>query len=427
MTMNSGVYNRSLFRKKGTEARDQLRRMGGIMASSPELMQAGMMDQPPVGQPPMAPQTGQGEVRFMAPNLLQPLQPQPMVQPQQPMQRPMAPQQPMQPQPMAPQPMARPAQPMQPQRPMQRFQDGGDVAPFRMMSASFSQPNPNVGKMSAGAGALTFDRAIEVGANAPVAIGQSALPEDLKATLAEIDTALKDPAIPDAQKAKAVTDAMGVESTGDPQTDMQKVVSQLGLNPDREAKIDSLNKAMLGFAIASGTSGSAMENIANGMLAGLKQMRDTEERRAEAELAARTGALEEEATSWFDTPRGKLATGYIEKMMEGTLDVETMVTTLNQLDANSPAGAKLGDEFLRALAAGATPPVPVQTRMETTAPAATPTETPERDMSTLTKQARDKIAELQATDYDPEQKQRDIERVRQMYIEMGGNPDVLGG
>lgn len=417
MTMNSGVYNRSLFRKKGTEARDQLRRMGGIMASSPELLQAGMMEQPIVGRAPMAPQTGQGEVRFMAPNLLQPLQPQVVSQPQAPVQ-PQRPAQPMQPQaPMAPQPQ-------------QRFQEGGEVAPsmpFRMMSPSFSNPNQNVGQMSSGPGSLTFDRAIEVGSNVPAALGQSALPDDTKAKIAEIDSLLNDPEITDAQKTKVVTDAMDVESTGDPQTDMQNVMGKLGLNPDREAKIDSLNKAMLGFAIASGTSGSAMENIANGMLAGLKQMKETEVRRAGDELAlltARTGALEEE-TSWFDTPRGKLASGYIEKMMEGTMDVETMVDTLNQLDANSPEGSRLGDEFRRALAAGVTPPAPVQAHLST--PAAPPAAPGGEDVnaSESVRKAQQAWDTISRSSLSAEEKQARLQAIRQRLIEAGINPDLV--
>jgi len=98
-----GVYNRKLFAKKATDARDKLREMGGvqpmprpqvggIMASSPELMQAAMRKQvvlPASDRPmPMAPQP-----MPMAP-MLPPSQPIPNIagipqtQPQRPQQQP---------------------------------------------------------------------------------------------------------------------------------------------------------------------------------------------------------------------------------------------------------------------------------------------------------------------------------------------------
>lgn len=418
--MDSGVYNRSLFRKRGTEARDQLRLMGGIMASSPELLQAGMREQQAVmPQPVMAqPQTGQGQVQFLAPNLLQPLQPQPQYQA------------------VAPAPLP---------QPQQRFQDGGAVTPSsawervkersrarlearaaREGLGGFDTPTVTGGRSATNTAPLTFDQAVQVGENPASALPQSGLPEDLQAKFAEIDALLKDSSISETQKAQAVLESFGLEPGEDVQQDLQQAVSQLGLSPEREARIDDMNKAMLGFAIAAGDSPRASENIANGMLMGLKQMRDTEIRRAEAELAARTGALApEDEVSWFDTPRGKLASGYIEKMMEGTMDVETMVDTLNQLDADSPPGAKLGDEFRRALAAGSVPPAPVQTRLST--PAA-PTAAPggeDVNASESVRKAQQAWDTISRSSLSAEEKQARLQAIRQRLIEAGINPDLV--
>ena len=111
--MQGGIYNAALFGASQREARGKLEQMGGIkrpgpsgiLASSPELMQAAMpRPMPPMPQPAMAPQPA--------------MPPQPAL-PQVPMQTAMAPQPMAQPQ--APRPMA-PA----PQQPVM-MQEGGPV------------------------------------------------------------------------------------------------------------------------------------------------------------------------------------------------------------------------------------------------------------------------------------------------------------
>jgi hypothetical protein len=94
----SGVYNRKLFRQSG--ARDELRKMGGIMSSSEELMREALMTAMQAPRPadlgPMSmPQQPMG---MPAPPVMQPQQP--MMQPQRPMDMGMGMQQPMPQQPM---------------------------------------------------------------------------------------------------------------------------------------------------------------------------------------------------------------------------------------------------------------------------------------------------------------------------------------
>lgn len=431
--MNNGVYNRSLFRKKGTEARDQLRRMGGIMASSPELMQAGMMD-----QAPMAPQTGQGEVRFMAPNLLQPTTPQQPMLPQQGMpQRPMPQQSPLPNQTMIPQPASTlsAAGMVQPQM---AYRDGGDVSVgsrARMESRSFDTPTVTAGRTQPTLPAASFDQAVQVGSNTAAAAAESGLPADLQEKYAQIDQMMNDPNISDTQKSKAIADAFGLEEAETPEATVQNAATKLGLDPAREARIDSLNKAMLGFAIAAGTSPRASENIANGMLAGLKQMRDTEVRKAEVELAARTGALEDEATSWFDTPRGKLAVEFITKGVGANKSVSDIVDELNEASTSNGVPGTLGDELRQALNAGDVPPPSVQPMIAPTAPApaAAPAAQPETTQTTEPPNQTESVRNAQTAvdriktspSLSPEEKQQRLAAVRQRLIESGINPDLV--
>ena len=74
-----GVYNRSLFAKKATEARDKLRQMGGVQPmpqqpQAPALGISGMM-QPPRGAAPM------GGIMSSSPELMQAAMRKPVVLP----------------------------------------------------------------------------------------------------------------------------------------------------------------------------------------------------------------------------------------------------------------------------------------------------------------------------------------------------------
>lgn len=86
------VYNRKLFqRKEDRAARDQLRKMGGIMSSSEDLMQAAQQGFRPSQDPQM---TGQGQVVSMAPSIVPSAQDMMAMQQQRQVQQMRSPQQP---------------------------------------------------------------------------------------------------------------------------------------------------------------------------------------------------------------------------------------------------------------------------------------------------------------------------------------------
>jgi hypothetical protein len=410
--MDGGVYNRSLFRRKES-ARDGLSRMGGIMAASPELMAA--------AEEMMPVQTGQGRVLFQAPSIVgaMPGMPMPMGQPMPMQPRPQAPMmaQP-QPMPMAP-PQPQPM-PMQPQ-PQMRFQEGGIVDLAAQGSRGRNAPRVLEPR--------TFDQPIA----APAAPASAAVggPTAVADTMAQIQELLDDPAASPTTQAEVildeVADDVGIEPTGDTQEDLVAAAEALGIPNAREQRVDQLNRAITGAAIAAGTSPSAAENIANGMLKGLQLQRADELRRIAAD-AAQLQALQggEQGANWFDTPRGKIASDYIETMMGAERDIETIIDELNRLDANSPAGARLGDEFRMALASGATPPAMPGMAAPPAAPAAGEEAAQPVDMNRLVTDARNYLGQIDSNpNLSEAQKNAAREAVRQRFVEMGGNPALL--
>jgi hypothetical protein len=224
-----------------------------------------------------------------------------------------------------------------------------------------------------------------------------------------------------------VADDVGIEPTGDTQEDLVAAAEALGVPNAREQRVDQLNRAITGAAIAAGTSPSAAENIANGMLKGLQLQRADELRRIAAD-AAQLQALQggEQGANWFDTPRGKIASDYIETMMGAERDIETIIDELNRLDANSPAGARLGDEFRMALAAGATPPAMPGMAAPPAAPAAGEEAAQPVDMNRLVTDARNYLGQIDSNpNLSEAQKNAAREAVRQRFVEMGGNPALL--
>jgi len=334
----SGVYNRKLFRQSG--ARDELRKMGGIMSSSEELMRAalmtGMQAPGPADLGPM-PMPQQPVIGMPAPPVMQPQQP--MAEPQQPMdmgmQQPMGsgfgmqqpmdmgmqqpmdsgygmqPSQPMmQQQPIQP-PIAEPAY-MPPQMPqslqMPQAQPPGfflggliNLAPT-MGSAEASEdpaappapaarPNP---ARAIGIGPSTVRSAepVDIGATAGTvvvppkvnAIGVDAFVERIGAKL---DTASPEEVGDDIVKTAVE------EPTGDLRFDLAKTLEEMtGDLSAYEKDIDTLNRGIIGAAIAAGTSARATENIAKGMLVGMESVKATEERRAADAQALQLKALE---------------------------------------------------------------------------------------------------------------------------------------
>jgi hypothetical protein len=246
--------------------------------------------------------------------------------------------------------------------------------------------------------------------------------------MAEINDLLSDPARDPITQAEViideVADDVGIEPTGDTQEDLAAAAEALGIPNAREQRVDQLNRAITGAAIAAGTSPSAAENIANGMLVGLKLQRQDELRRIAAD-AAQVQALQggEQGANWFDTPRGKIASDYIETMMGAERDIETIIDELNRLDANSPPGARLGDEFRMALAAGATPPAMPGMAAP---PAAGEEAAQPPDMNRLVNDARDYLGQIDSNpNLSEAQKNAAREAVRQRFVEMGGNPALL--
>jgi len=337
-----GVYNRKLFRQN--TARDRLKNLGGIMASSEELMQEALrtanaapgpsdlgpmifsQQQPAMSAPPMQP---------MQPMPYDPMAQQPMAQPMQPMPYdPMA-QQPADPMaeqpvdagmtdPMAEQPFMPPEMPQS----ALGYAKGGDVNP----TADELERKRMAILAAAGAGGFVppMDLADVSGPGqpsspAPVYSGQ--MPEydamgnvtggstgfDIGAPAGSVTpavsadeaTAMADEAMkisetidedpPEVTADKIVTAAtdMGLEPTGDQVTDLATVYTSItGKLPDFEQNIDNLNRGIIGAAIAAGTSARATLNIANGMLVGMQSAKETEERRAQAAQALQLAAVQ---------------------------------------------------------------------------------------------------------------------------------------
>jgi hypothetical protein len=319
----SGVYNRKLFRQSG--ARDELRKMGGIMSSSEELMREALMTAMQAPRPadlgPMSmPQQPMG---MPAPPVMQPQQP--MMQPQQPMdmgmgmQQPM-PQQPMdmgmqqpmddgmgmmQPQSMMPQQPIQPAiaEPaymppqmpqslqMQPAQPV-GFQEGGPV----IVGAGSKFPRVVGGTSPADSSSINVLEGIDIGQTAgTVARTPSiSLGEDLVASAQDLQMRLEDePPYAVANKILAKAAEKGAEVTGDAQFDLAKIYEQMtGDATAYEKNIDELNRGIIGAAIGAGTSARATENISKGLLVGLEGARTTEERRAGDARSLQLAALQ---------------------------------------------------------------------------------------------------------------------------------------
>ena len=331
----AGVYNRKLFRQNA--ARDELRKMGGIMASSEELLREAMrtaMQAPgpsDLGPMPMPQQPAFG----------MPAQP---VMPQQPMmQQPMAPmpmdmgmQQPMMQQPM-PMDMGMQQQMMQPQQPMMQPQqpmaEPAFMPPTMPQSAQMQPMQPqgfkDGGPIIVGAG-TKFPRMVDVTKPAGTAVEAPTveLDEDIVATAKDLEMRLEDePPYAVANKILSKAAEKGAELTGDIETDLAGVYASLTGDPAAyEKNIDELNRGIIGAAIGAGTSARATENISKGLLVGLEAAKDTEERRVRdaralqlAELQARGRASESRA---YRNPVDAYQDAYQAVMNAGEFDIE---------------------------------------------------------------------------------------------------------
>ena len=296
------VYNRKLFqRKEDRAARDQLRRMGGIMSSSDELMQAAQQGFQTAKPPQM---TGQGQVVSMAPSIVPTAQD--MMQqrpPQQMQQRP-------------PQQMQRPPQqqmgmmgalapsvqapPMQ-QQPRRGFQQGGVAQMSPEQMAEYRKSRLLTGARSVDTPTMSRPTITE-GTPAPAA-APAATPEPAKVVVTETPgpdaTApsspeeaigkatqlMDDPNIPAEEKSKAILEVAGTPQSGDLLQDIRELYKQsVGGEIPRDATIDELNRGIFGATMASSKNPRAAGALAEGLSAALTAMRQTEMSRQEREM-----------------------------------------------------------------------------------------------------------------------------------------------
>ena len=276
------VYNRALFSKKSQEARKTLRDMGGvpstppsaggILASSPELMQAAAMRRPvvmPATQQPMA-----------APP--QPMPQQPMLPPSNPLPN------------VAGIPSAAPAPRPVAQKPgVKKMANGGDTFLDHYKT-------PALMKALEKSTGTSFDEAFEFGQKAittedPRSLGLPVTQEKM----APVKEALQDS---NTAAAGIIEDTVPEDQrTGDLNKDLRTAARAAGITRvPAEAEIDQLNTAIMGAKLGAAIAGSYVDpntgqelrptagaRIGQAVAEGLAFRRDTETRRAqqEAELA----------------------------------------------------------------------------------------------------------------------------------------------
>lgn len=272
------VYNRKLFqRKEDRAARDQLRRMGGIMGSSEELMQAAQQGFQ-TAQPPKM--TGQGQVMSMAPSIVPTAQDM-MRQPQMGM-----PQQPqMQPQ------MQASVQPPTPMNQRRGFQDGGMLTPSqmeeyrnsRLLTGARSMDAPTMSRPTITEPVTITETPDEV--TPTVAAPDASAPSSPAEALEKAESLIEDPEIPAEQKAEAILETTGAPRTGDLVQDIRALYEQsVGGEIPRDATIDELNRGIFGATMASSRNPRAAGAFAEGLSAALEAMRETEIGRQEREM-----------------------------------------------------------------------------------------------------------------------------------------------
>lgn len=305
------VFNRSLFAKK---ARDRLREMGGIaampeketpqvggiMASSPELMQVAAMRRPVV-----LPST---------------TQPTPMPMPQ------------------------GAASMLPPSRPIPNIAGIPQTGQSQPRPQPRPQPpqKPGVKKMFLGGMTDAITSPVSFAYNKMFELGQKALtskdPEELgkpDATkkVKDAKETLKDP-----EKAaeEIINESLPKESqTGDTNKDLRTVAQDLGIERvPAEAEVDQLNKAIFGAKLAGAIGGNyvnpqtgqelrptAGKRIADAAVEGLTFARDTETRRAETEMELAKAKIAADATDpttaseWYGTDEGKFFTKLLTTAM----------------------------------------------------------------------------------------------------------------
>lgn len=354
-----GVYNRKLFAKKSEEARNTLRQMGGvqpmapqgggILASSPELMQAVAMRQPvvlprsqapaPMAQPMPAPMT----------QMLPPSQPIPNIAGIQQGSAPMAPA----PRP-APRPMAPAPRPMAQKPGVAKFDEGG-----------FALANPYQG--------MSFDKAFEFGQTAITTEDPAKLGLPKGADMAAPAKMLENP---EAAAAEIIKDVVPEDQqTGDTKKDLVKAAVSTGIEAvPAEAEIDQLNRAIFGAKLAGAISGSYVNpqtgqeirptlgaRMSQAAVEGLAVERETAQRRAKQEAAlteARARAAGRGGDSGKIPPNLKVLVDIFKKKAE-TEDISAVAANFNE-QYNDNTGTMIM-EYIRTLDPAVFAPQPQNT------------------------------------------------------------------
>lgn len=296
-----GINNAALFgasEEKPRFARDKVRQMGGIMASSPQLIQAVQSSSAPPAMipkpPPLAP-AGNMPVQPTLPTSVPPMPPQP--------------QQPTQPQPQqvaaaAPQPMAKP--------PVQ-MQEGGPIDVGE--TPKISEKNVLLTSLMAIPGLAAV------------------VPQLIKKHGSEAK------AEEEVAKKKASVDA--AVASGNEENIANTVVDQAGLPASDEGKkefarnafgmknvndIDEINRRIANVAI-SGSIGKGNDAYVQAVLLGLGEMKKTASARAEAAADAAGGGF-------LDTEEGKAALEIYTKQLENNVAPEEVEAMMNRMGNN---------------------------------------------------------------------------------------------
>jgi hypothetical protein len=342
------VFNRKLFKRKNA-ARDKLRSMGGIMASSEPLIQEAMRTVADAPQPQIDLQGIMAAQKRRGP---MPAQPLPQMMPGQAPGMPAMAQAP-QPQMQQPAPQQQPQpgmNPMQAQQgqPMRMFTGGrpmdrmmGGVPESYMGAAMGNIPQVDVRQRAGSVVSrpqtqtvnmedITPDQAIQLTSAAmsgkfPVNLspftsenaGSQEAANLLNSRVQSIGATMQDPGKTSEEKSREIIAALGGNAdTDNIKDELNKVTKQTyGKELGSEAKIDAMNRAITGFAIAAGTSPRATKNIANGMLAGLQAMKSTEEGRVSQDRALQLAAAKAASKSGGSSTYDKLYKTAVEKIM----------------------------------------------------------------------------------------------------------------
>lgn len=392
------VFNRKLFQRKNKDAaRDKLRSMGGIMASSEPLIREAMRTAENIPSPSidiegiMAAQKRKGPM---------PTAPLPQIVPGAPSMMAPPAQTPM-PQPAQPAAPAQPAQPAAPaSQPTMAMNMGGrpvDRPDLANYYGAASGPIPKVAMqprvdVSQRAGSVVAPNEIDLSALTPegaIKLSSAALSgqvpvnltpfteentgskkaaEKLNATSVSIAKVMRDANMSADEKSKLLISALG----GNPSAEDKKAeLSNLseknfGKKLDRGAKIDSLNQAITGFAVAAGTSPRATQNFARGMLTGATAMKATEEGREATDNAMKLAFAKAAGKSGgADSTYNKLYQKAIEKIMTRPDEFGIFVETETDADGNEIPGSgidaassqitTLADRIARAQTGGSGP------------------------------------------------------------------------